>query len=149
MNLTIKGVNEIISNLNRVQGGIGSRKPMEQSTKLLTREARKNTPEDTGATKESITPSVRSLSNGIEGVVGSNKKSALWVEKGTRPHWPPLRAVEGWAQRHGMTAYLVALSISRKGTKGHHMLERALDDNQRKVIQMFQDYYNRLSKDAG
>jgi HK97 gp10 family phage protein len=144
MNLTIKGVTETINNLNRVEKGIGSDKPMKAATQLVTREAKKNTPVDLGTTRASITPSIRASRNGVEGVVGSNRKSALWAEKGTRPHWPPLKAVEGWARRHGMTAYLVALAVSRKGTKAHHMLENALKDNQGEIIREFQNYYNRL-----
>jgi HK97 gp10 family phage protein len=144
MNLTIKGVTETINNLNRVEKGIGSDKPMKAATQLVTREAKKNTPVDLGTTRASITPSIRSSRNEIEGIVGSNRKSALFAEKGTRPHWPPLKAVEGWARRHGMTAYLVALAVSRKGTKAHRMLENALKDNQGKIIREFQNYYNRL-----
>lgn len=146
MNLTIKGVDGVISNLNQIQAGIGSPVPMEKATQLVTRDAKKNTPTDLGATKASITPSVTSRGGETVGVVGSNLKSALWAEKGTRPHFPPIRAVEGWARRHGMVAYLVARAISRKGTKAHHMLENALEDNQRKIVRMFQDYYNRLAK---
>jgi HK97 gp10 family phage protein len=144
MNLTIKGVDGTIENLAKIQAGIISEKPMKAATRLVTREAKKNTPVDLGTTRASITPSIRSFSGGIEGVVGSNLKSALWAEKGTRPHWPPLKAVEGWARRHGMTAYLVALAVSRKGTKAHHMLENALKDNQREIVREFQNYYNRL-----
>lgn len=148
MNLTIQGVNRTVENLGKVQAGIASEKPMEKAVQIVTKDARANTPVDQGVTRASITPSVHSQGGEVVGVVGSNRKSALWVEKGTRPHWPPIRALEGWARRHGMKAYLVALAISRRGTKGHHMLQRALDDNQRRIIREFQDYYNRLTREA-
>lgn len=146
MTLTIKGVNETIGNLNQIQTGIGSERPMQKAVQIVTRDAKANTPVDQGVTRASITPSVASRGSEVMGIVGSNLKSALWAEKGTRPHWPPLVAIEPWARRHGMSAYLVARAISRRGTKAHHMLERALDDNQRRIIQEFQAYYNRLTK---
>lgn len=34
----------------------------------------------------------------------------------TKPHWPPFRALTGWAERHDIPVYLVAKSISEKGT---------------------------------
>ena len=34
----------------------------------------------------------------------------------TKPHWPPFKALTGWADRHGIPVYLVAKSISEKGT---------------------------------
>lgn len=44
-------------------------------------------------------------------------KYAAAVEYGSRPHWPPIQALEGWAQRHGIPAFLVARKIAREGTK--------------------------------
>jgi HK97 gp10 family phage protein len=148
MNLTIKGVSQTLNNLNRVQQGIGSDKPMKGAEEVLVRAARKNTPVDTGALRNSITAKVTAHGNHITGVIGSNLKYAMAVEKGTRPHFPPIHAVEGWARRHGIKAFLVARAISRRGTKGHHMLERALEDNRRKVIQFFEDYNRKLVQDA-
>ena len=34
----------------------------------------------------------------------------------TRPHFPPVKALTGWAKRHGMNPYVVANSIAQKGT---------------------------------
>lgn len=148
MNLTIKGIEGTVSNLNKVQQGLNSQKPIEQAEALLVRETRKNTPVDTGALRNSITAKITAVGNHITGVVGSNLKYAMAVEKGTRPHFPPTQALEGWSRRHGMVAFVVARAISRRGTKAHHMLESALEDNRRKVIQFFEDYNRKLTKDA-
>lgn len=148
MELTSRGLNEAISNLNRVQEGLGSEKPAEEASQLLVREARKNTPIDQSALRSNITASVTAHGDEIKGVVGSNLKYAMAVEKGTRPHFPPVYALEGWARRHGMVAFLVARAISKRGTKAHRMLENALEDNQRRVIQFFEDYNRRLVNDA-
>lgn len=148
MNLTIKGINETVSNLDKVHQGLGFEKPMNAAVELLKREARKNTPVDTGALRNSFTAKVTAHGDRVTGVIGSNLKYAMAVEKGTRPHFPPTQALEGWARRHGMVAFVVARAISRRGTKGHHMLERALEDNRRKVIQFFEDYNRKLTQEA-
>lgn len=148
MNLAYKGIAETVSNLNKLQAGLNSQEPVEQAEALLVREARKNTPVDQGELRNSIQAKVTAFSNHITGVVGSNLKYAMAVEKGTRPHFPPVAALEPWARRHGAVAFLVARAISRRGTKGHHMLERALEDNRRKVIQFFEDYNRKLTQEA-
>ena len=44
------------------------------------------------------------------------RKYALYVERGTRPHWPPIAAITGWAERHGIPPFLVARAIAKHGT---------------------------------
>jgi HK97 gp10 family phage protein len=121
---------------------------MKEAEQVLVRAARKNTPVDTGALRNSLKATISAHSDRITGVIGSNLKYAMAVEKGTRPHWPPLQAIEPWARRHGLVAFLVTRAISRRGTKGHHMLENALEDNRRRIIRFFEDYNRKLTRDA-
>lgn len=60
-------------------------------------------------------------------------KYALYVEEGTRPHFPPIAAIQGWADRHGIPAYVVARKISIYGTEPRHMFRDAFEDLQHKV----------------
>jgi len=39
--------------------------------------------------------------DGLEAEVGTEEPYGLYVEFGTRPHFPPPDALEGWARRHG------------------------------------------------
>ena len=88
---------------------------------------------DTGRLRASITPSVSAGSNIVQGVVGSNLDYAPYVEHDTRPHWPPIDALQLWAERHNTSAFLVARAISRRGTKGKKFLGRAVDKGIGKV----------------
>jgi hypothetical protein len=115
---------------------------MRDSTLLVVRDARKNAPVDTGRLRASIVPEVRRRERTIEGIVGSNVVYAPYMELGTRPHWPPMDALEVWARRHGTSAFIVARAISRRGTKALHYLKRAVDSNLGKIK-------NRLSKAVG
>lgn len=53
---------------------------------------------------------------------------SIYAHEDTRPHWPPIDALRGWAKRHGIEPYLVAKSISEKGTTGVPFLKDAADE---------------------
>lgn len=55
-------------------------------------------------------------------------KYAIYVEEGTRPHWPPRDALQGWADRHNIPVFLVQRAIARKGTEPRKMFERTFED---------------------
>ena len=54
----------------------------------------------------------------------------------TRPHFPPVKALTGWAKRHGMNPYVVANSIAQKGTPIVRFLKMGFRDSapERKVL---------------
>ena len=57
---------------------------MRDSTLIVTRKARQNSPVDTGRLRASILPEVRGEGNNVLGVVGSNVEYAPYQELGTR-----------------------------------------------------------------
>ena len=68
----------------------------------------------------------------------------LFVEVGTRPHFPPPGALDGWVRRRlGITsdrevrevAFLIGRKVSRAGTRGQFFFERALAENESKVVE--------------
>ncbi len=60
--------------------------------------------------------------------VGTNAEYAEAVEKGSRPHWPPLEAITPWANSHGIEPKLLQAAIGHRGTKPNPFLEPALKD---------------------
>ena len=95
-------------------------------------EAVKAAPSDTGRLRQSITPQFDK--GGLRAKVGTNLKYAQPVEFGSRPHWPPLKALQPWARRHGFPggktgAFLVARAIARKGTKPRSFLGKSLTES--------------------
>lgn len=73
--------------------------------------ASQRSPVDTGKMRRSLR-----FAWGPWGATVSAKSPAGWVDQGTKPHWPPVKALEGWARRHGMNPFLVARKIALKGT---------------------------------
>lgn len=108
---------------------------MRTSTLWVQADAKRLAPVDTGRLRASITPEIRNtgLFGTIMGVVGSVLEYAAAVELGSKPHFPPLEALETWAKRHGVSAYSVALAISRRGTKAHEFLQQAFEKNEEKI----------------
>ena len=105
-------------------------------TMVVQRDAKINAPVDTGRLRASITPEVRTSKTAREimGVVGSNVEYAAYMELGTKPHWPPIAALETWARRHGIPAFLVARSIATSGTKARKFLQNAFKKNRKWII---------------
>lgn len=93
---------------------------------------------DSGRLRASITPEVRGSGNVVMGVVGSNLTYAPHVEYGTGPHWPPIKALETWARRHGTSAYVVARAIARRGTYGKAFLQKAFYTSRDRIIARIQ-----------
>jgi len=106
---------------------------MRDATLYVVGDAKKLAPVDTGRLRASITPAIRSSAEGIQGVIGSNVHYAPYMELGTRPHWPPLGALETWAKRHGTTAFQVARAIATRGTKARRFLQGAVEQNAPKI----------------
>ena len=109
---------------------------MRDATLLVTRDAKILAPVDTGRLRASITPDVTQRGNDVVGIVGSNVVYAAFQEVGTRPFWPPISALETWARRHGTSAYLVALGISKRGIKAKRYLQGAFEKNQSRIIDL-------------
>lgn len=132
----IKGLKEVQRNLETAAKelrGTPMINAMRDATLVVDRDAKKNAPVDTGRLRASITPEVTTQGEIVKGVVGSNVKYAPYVELGTRPHWPPLAALEVWARRHHTSAFLVARAISIRGTPAVMYLQKAFDANKDKI----------------
>ena len=62
------------------------------------------------------------------GKLESSTPYASDVEFGTNPHWIPWKSIDfqKWAAKKGLNAFLVARSISIKGTKANPFFERSV-----------------------
>lgn len=91
--------------------------------RILTNEAKQACPVDEGRLRSSISSRLVQGPRGLAVEVGSAVSYALFVEAGTKPHFPPVVALGGWARRHGGgSAFTVARAISLRGTKAHRYL---------------------------
>jgi len=141
--IKIEGLEGLQRALERapVEANQALRNAMQRSTYRVQAEAQKRAPVDPGRLRASITTSVETMAEGIEGRVGSAVFYSPHMEYGTgtqadgpggtgRRHWPPGAALDVWAKRHGFGeggGFLVARAIGlRGGLKPRRYLRGAL-----------------------
>jgi len=117
---------------------------MRAAVLILERGVKVLAPVDTGRMRASIVPAVEQRFGKIVGRVGTPVEYAPHVEFGTRPHMPPVAALQTWARRHGMNAYVLARAIARRGTRGRFFFKRALETHHDRVVQLVGDGVARI-----
>lgn len=112
----LNGAIEVFDNIPTITINKIKRQIVKSALKIET-DAKRKAPSDTGRLRSSIQTKI-SL-GGFSADVFSDANYAMAVEKGSRPHFPPVTALEGWARRHGMEGmeFLIARAIAKKGTK--------------------------------
>lgn len=91
--------------------------------------AKQGCPVDEGELRASSRLRIEPGPRGPVGTLTFDAEHAVFVHEGTRPHWPPLRALERWASRHGFPGpFLVAKAIALNGTKSVPFLWNALNE---------------------
>lgn len=113
---------------------------LERAARTIELHAKEKAPVDTGRLRASIGFQVMDLPT-MQAIIAPKAHYGAYVEFGTRPHWPPLKAMQPWAQRHGFPrgragAFLLALAISRHGTKAHPYMRPAAEQS-KGAIQRF------------
>lgn len=125
---------------------------MHGATQHMRSEVVDRTPAAMGTLRASVSASVETMADGMLGIVGTPQPYAVPVELGTKPHFPPVQALEDWVrQKLGVSgtdvrrvAYLVARKISKKGTKGHFMFRDAFEANAAEVQRQFDQTVSRI-----
>ncbi len=135
----VKGLEELQHKLRPefLDGAIG--RLLNAMSQFAQRKAMEYTPVDTGNLRARWSSEVHYDARPMYAEVGNIVDYKDYVEHDTRPHWPPIAAVTPWAHRHGMIPFLVARAISRYGTKGAHMAQKALEDLKAKISDFLSD----------
>lgn len=117
---------------------------MRKATLLVMNDAKRLAPADTGRLRSSITPEIRAQGDQVIGVVGTNVLYAPYQETGTKPFWPPVSALSTWARRHGISAFVVARAIARKGIKAKRYMQRAFQKNEKEIMRLLDATVGRI-----
>lgn len=65
----------------------------------------------------------------IEAEIGPTAKYGPYIEFGTRPHFPPMEALEAWARHHGFeSTWPICKAIAERGLRARPYLTPAYDD---------------------
>lgn len=91
--------------------------------------SRQEAPTDQGQLRWWISVEITDL----RGSVFNTMKYWDYVHQGTGPHFPNVTAITGWANRHWISPWALAFSISKKGTKANPYFDRATEKWESKV----------------
>lgn len=119
---------------------------MQQVILMVLRKLRTKAPVDMGGLRGGTVMGVSSRQGSVLGIVGVPATYSPYQEEGTAPHFPPLSALEGWAKRHGTTAYVVCRAIARRGNTAlwyardtarelRQQIHKTLDDAVRRMVE--------------
>jgi hypothetical protein len=124
-----------------------------EADRLLEREVVDRMPTATGLSRASVFSREEALPGGGLGVVGTAEPHVVYVELGTRPHFPPVEALEDWVRVklavperrvHGV-AFAIARKIAQRGTLGVGMFHRAFAANRGQVERFFAAALGRIA----
>lgn len=108
---------------------------------ILQNSARQYVPKDTSNLGSQIKTE---MTNALSGQVNADTKYALFVHEGSKPHWPPIKAITPWANRHNIPPFLVARSIAKKGTKPQPFFDWAKEATENDVSGIFNSAINNI-----
>ena len=139
LTLHLEGADRLTGALRRSPQVVATEqvRAMTRSLLLVEADARRNVRQDTRGLMNSITHRQRTAGDTLVGEVGPSVRYGAYVERGTRPHWPPRAPLEGWARRHGVPVYAVQRAIARRGTRARPFLVPAYEKNRDAIARLF------------
>jgi hypothetical protein len=163
-----KELNDIIAKLERLSID-GVKRAMQYSVIAVEAMAKQLSPVNTGRLATSITSVVEGSTENITGRIGTNVVYAPYMELGTKPHFPPIAAIQDWVKKKGIAAkltpsgkrggskatresqdrsmaFVIARSISKKGTRERPYLVPALEKSGGRVYKYFEDEIRAINK---
>lgn len=127
---------------------------MDQTVTTVQSEARSGAPVGvSGELRASINGKVtHTVGTDVRGVVGTSVLYGMPVERGTRPHYPPLEPLMLWVQRKLQVpdgevvgvARAIQRKIGRRGTKGKKFLEAGYQVSKDRIDRYFRSALERI-----
>ncbi len=116
------------------------RRALQKSAIVVTSEAKRGTPVDTGRLRASVSNVVDVSPIPRFATVGTNVAYARYVHDGRMPgRMPPPNALATWARRHGgQNPFVLARTIARRGIKAKPFLRGPLMSNTDRIRGFFQ-----------
>ena len=132
----ITGVDEIVSQFMKAPKIVAkhANDAIKKTIFTLLANARVNTPVDRGFLRGAA---MVTTFEEMKGMLKNQAPYAVYVHEGTGPHYGPYKAIEGWANRHGLPPWAVKRSIMRKGTKAKPFFTDSVEASQTEIERFF------------
>lgn len=134
----ITGLDEITSAFKKAPAIVKKygNEAIKKSVLTLLAHAREEAPVDQGFLRG---PGMQFSFGELTGLLENKAPYAMYVHEGTQPHYVPISAIQGWADRHGIPAFLVQRSIKQKGTKAQPFFKDSIEASQSQIDKFFND----------
>ena len=135
----LEGTEEFVDFLKHVDIGLSGPRLVEAweaAVGLVAEKVRETAPRDLGYLAAGIGEEVTQDGEDLLGIIFSDTFYAPFQERGTYRYFPNIDALEEWAERHGTTAYVVALAIARRGIIPLRFFEDALINSEDQVVSL-------------
>ena len=144
--------------MRKLQDGTLLAEPTREFLTVISVEVQRNTqmltPVDTGRLRASWIRNVDVSPMPLWAEVSTNVNYAPFVEEGTRPHWPPMSAlnpaaagIRQWANIHGVNVYALGAAIAQRGTRGRHMLRMGVQIARGTIDNLLQQLIRRIKEE--
>ena len=136
----VKGLDELIRNFDTASDQFTTvmKSALTTSVKSIRKRAllESKGSKDTGKLQRNIRQEVR----GLVGSVTAGSKHSIFIEEGTKPHFPPVAPLEAWAKRKlgkSGLGFVIARKIAREGTEAQPFMQPAADKSKSDVNKFF------------
>ena len=141
ISIEIKGLKEVMDISNKYPSISNKYVGQAIAKSLIYVEGRANTNAPRGATGN-LRKNWKIKTKPFEGSLRSDANEGgfyygVAVEYGTRPHYPPVKSLERWANSKGISPYAVARSIAKKGTKANPFFQKSANESENTINQLF------------
>lgn len=154
----IKGLEELVKKYPEASRESRSAK-LTEALLLLERAVKLKTPEGAGPIhlRDTFFSKVDFVGEQVKGIFGTPAIHGEPVEYGTRKHFPPVGPIQHWVERklglsgsHARSvAFMIARAISRRGTKGAHMVEKGFDESEAAVMRILEEIPDDIARRIG
>jgi hypothetical protein len=149
--LTVEGLNELIERFHSADGNIRrvSKSFLREMSIYGVKQAQIQILNKNAVDTNELIQSLHYdfSSDGMESVIQPSdaaQKYAVPLDQGSKPHFPPIEALQGWADRHGVPVWAVARKIAKKGTKARRFWKPTFDDLDKHVAGEVSDFGEEL-----
>lgn len=140
--IQIEGLDKLRQAINKAPhiGAVESKRTIQRSFVRILGQVKRRAPVHTGNLRDRW--EIRSQF--FRGEMESRVKYAASVEFGSKPHTPPLAALETWAKKHGVNPYALQKAIAKRGTKAQPFFGESVDKSEPGINKEFAELLERI-----
>lgn len=135
----ITGDAETAAELQRINSDLSGERLEDlwrSAVEVVSEVVRERVPRDLGYLAGSIEEEIIYVDEDIAGTIYSDRFYAPFQERGTDPYFPNVDALEDWAERRGLSVYVVCRAIASRGLEPRRYMTGPLEEKADEVFEL-------------